>query len=175
MALIFQYGSNLSSNRLNTADRMAGDAHVIGPAVTTDDFELVFDLWSTKNNCAAGDLIRGTGRKIWGVIYQIPDNLVTRSATTPAGRSTMDRVEGRNYERVKIQLRTTDGKPVDEEVFTYIGRQGSRDPSIRTSLEYVRHYFDGMREHNAPADYVEYVRGVVAANNPDLPIDLFSS
>lgn len=54
MALVFQYGSNTSPDRLNTDDRLCGDAQSLGAVITEDDFELDFTIWSNGNECAAG-------------------------------------------------------------------------------------------------------------------------
>jgi len=46
MALVFQYGSNMSVARLNSDDRLAGDAKVVCVATTIEPFDLVFSVWS---------------------------------------------------------------------------------------------------------------------------------
>jgi hypothetical protein len=78
MALVFQYGSNTSSKRINSANRLRGDAISLGLACTVEDFQFDFTVWSTTNNCAAADIIKGSGRKLWGVLYEIPDYLIRR-------------------------------------------------------------------------------------------------
>src|SRR5688572_21902663 len=76
-ALIFQYGSNMSTARLNSLDRLQGDARPIGIAYTDENYDLLFDIWSTSNNCAAADIVTGE-KKIWGVVYEIPQWLIRR-------------------------------------------------------------------------------------------------
>src|SRR5207237_1356444 len=49
---VFQYGSNCSVSEINSESRLRGDAKVIGIAETVEDFELAFDVWSTKRDCA---------------------------------------------------------------------------------------------------------------------------
>lgn len=166
MALVFQYGSNMSTVRLNSPDRLQGDARFAGIAHTEDFYELEFDIWSKNNHCAAASIISGTGRKIWGVLYEIPDCLIKRKTAKP--RKSLDAIEGEgsNYHRETITVRYLEGAPVREPVLTYIGfnhRQG-----IKTSAEYVKHIFAGLREHSIPDEYVEYVKMRVIANNSEL-------
>jgi hypothetical protein len=88
MALVFQYGSNARSERLNANDRLCGDARPVGIAHTQDYYELDFTVWSKKNKCAAADIVPGSGRKIWGVLYEIPDYLIRRE--TSGKRKSLD-------------------------------------------------------------------------------------
>jgi len=171
MALVFQYGSNTSSERINSNDRLQGDACPVGIAYTEDDFELEFTVCSRNNRCATANIVRGSGRKIWGILYEIPDCLIRRE--TSGSRRSLDAIEGegQNYERTTtIALRYANGLPVEREIITYVVR--NRVSGLRTSLEYARHIIRGLREHNVPADYIEYVRTQVIANNPDLKNDL---
>ena len=166
MALVFQYGSNMFMERLNSSDRLRGDAHPVGIAHTEDNYELEFDIWSEGNNCAAADIVPNTGRKIWGVLYEIPDRLIRRKTAKP--RKSLDEIEGEgtNYSREPITLRYSDGTTVRDPVLTYIGK--NRQKGIKTTIEYVKHIFDGLLEHNIPDEYVEYVKARVIANNPYL-------
>jgi cation transport regulator ChaC len=166
MAYVFQYGSNLSTERLNSPTRLRGDARVVGVARTVENYELSFDIWSKGGGCAAADLVEGAGRQIWGVIYEVPDHLIRRDSAKP--RKSLDAIEGEgaNYRRVEVQVRWGDGREVVRPVLTYLGLD--RKQGIKTSLEYVQHIFAGVRQHNFPGEYVQYVRERVLANNPDL-------
>src|SRR5438045_3551831 len=97
MALVFQYGSNTSSGRLNSDDRLRGDARDLGLVRTQASFELHFDVWSETNKCAAADIREDSVRQIFGVLYEIPDYLMSR--TTSGARKSLDEIEGRRYER----------------------------------------------------------------------------
>lgn len=168
MALVFQYGSNTSSARLNSPDRLRGNARDLGLVCTQSLFELDFDVWSSNNNCAAADIREDGGRVIWGVLYEVLDYLVER-ATAGAQRS-LDAIEGPHYERRPIAVQKADGTPVEGEVITYMVR--APQPGFRTSLDYVSHIVAGLREHGAPDDYVAYVKERAIANNPALFADL---
>jgi gamma-glutamylcyclotransferase (GGCT)/AIG2-like uncharacterized protein YtfP len=168
MALVFQYGSNMSTARLNAPNRLAGNASVRGIALTDASFELLFDIWSKGGNCAAADIIEGD-RRIWGVVYEVPDHLIQRR--TADQQKSLDEIEGEggNYGRAEIQLSWRNGRPVCEPVITYVGRD--RRAGIQTSNDYVAHILSGLAEHHMPASYISYVRGRIAANNPELEAD----
>lgn len=166
MALVFQYGSNTSSERINSNDRMRGDACPVGIAYTEDDFELEFTVWSHGNQCAAANIVPDSGRKIWGILYEIPDYLIRRE--TSRNRRSLDAIEGecRNYHRTIVALRYPNGLPVERGAIVYV--VPNRTSGLRTSLEYARHVIGGLLEHNVPGAYIEYVKERVIANNPDL-------
>lgn len=170
MPLVFQYGSNMSSVRLNGADRLRGHATIIGVAETQDIFQLVFDIFSGGNNqCAAANLVSGSGRRIWGVLYEVPAEFIARDPKRL--RPSLDAIEGegKNYGRVHINLRHANGDPVVGQIITYLGI--ARKTGILTSLDYVGHILMGLAEHpEIPGNYVEYVRACILTNNPALRI-----
>ena len=159
--LVFQFGSNTSSSRLNSRDRLNGDAKDLGLAVTAERFDLDFAVWSKTNNCAAADLRSDGEQNVWGVLYQVPDHLM--SAATSGARRSFDAIEGPNYERRPILVRRADGNPIEDPVVTYTVRHPK--PRLLTSFEYVSHILCGLREHNAPIAYVQYVKTRIVANN----------
>ena len=164
MALFFQYGSNTSTTRLNSEERLRGDARDLGLAYTEVPFELDFDVWSTRNACAAADLREGRGRPIWGVLYEVPDYLIRRE--TSGERKSLDAIEGERYECRAIRVRRPDTTPVAGDVITYTVR--NPEAGLRTSIEYASHIIYGLRAHGAPDEYLAYVKERVIANNPDL-------
>lgn len=149
---------------------MKGDALLIGIAYTECDYELEFTIWSHTNNCAVADILPGHGRKIWGVIYDIPENLIRRE--TSDTRKSLDAIEGecKNYHRISIRVKYSEGRPFEEDVITYMGK--NRKSGIRTSLEYSGYIIRGLREHNIQEEYINYVKNKVVANNPDLEIEI---
>jgi hypothetical protein len=164
--LYFAYGSNMDSQRLNGDDRLKGDAHPRGPVCTQEQFELEFTVLSKGNGCAAATLAPGSGRTIWGVLYDVPDFLITRE--TSGNRQSLDAIEGQatNYTRHGIRLNYPGGSPVAEEVITYLARQ--RTTCLKTNSGYVGHIIRGLREHEAPDEYVDYVKSRIMANDPAL-------
>jgi len=169
MTLLFQYGSNTLAERLNSDDRLCGDARDLGLATTIDAFELSFETWSKKEEgYAAANLRANAGRRIIGVLYEVPDYLISRETARPRGRKSMDQIEGSNYERRPIVIEQTNGDQV--EALTYLVREPAE--GLRTSLKYAGYILQGLRNHNAPEDYIEYVKQRVTANNPALARDI---
>lgn len=165
MTLVFQYGSNLSSERINSHERLRGDARVAGVALTTEHFHLDFTVHSRTNGCAAADIVPTTsGRRIWGVLYAIPPELVFRGEA-PAGRRSLDEIES-NYERIEIDVTPQLDHALTGPVLTYVVRERRR--GLRTAAHYAAHILRGLQEHGAPGEYVDYVRTRIAHNNPTL-------
>ncbi len=164
MALVFQYGSNTSSARFNSEQRLRGDARDLGLVCTEVPFELDFDVWSTGNACAAAGIRKGRGRPIWGVLYEVPEYLIRRE--TSGERRSLDAIEGQHYGRRAIRVRWPDGTPVAGEVITYTVL--NPQAGLRTSIEYASHIIAGLRAHDAIDEYLAYVKQRVIANNPDL-------
>lgn len=167
MALVFQYGSNMSVARLNHADRLAGDAKPIGIATTVEPFELAFTVWSKTNTCAAADIIPDkAGRNIYGVVYDIPDFLLSRESAKKENKKSLDAIEGEgaNYIRKTIQLIKTDGGQLS--AITYVVKEPST--GHKTSMAYVQHILDGLKEHAMPDEYRQYVVSRIIQNNPGL-------
>jgi len=171
MSLVFQYGSNMSSVRLNGDDRLAGDAKAVCVAMTVEPFELIFSVWSNSNDCAAADLLPSdTGRNIYGVLYEVPGFLLSRHTADERGRKSLDAIEGEgtNYDRKMIDIVTNDGTTVC--AMTYLVK--NHQTNLKTSAAYVSHILDGFREHEIPEEYCQYVRSKIIENNGDLKDDL---
>jgi len=164
MALVFQYGSNMSTARLNSAERLVGDARLIGVARTVATFEFGFTVWSGGNGCAAADLVpTDKGRSIYGVLYEVPDFLLSRDTAEARGRKSFDAIEG-EYVRTPVELIAGDGSQV--QAITYLVRE--RQPNLKTSLAYVSHILAGLREHGIPEEYCAYIRSKIVENNLEL-------
>ena len=111
MALVFQYGSNTSPAEMNGQNRLRGDASPLGLVCTKDRYEFAFDVWSEGRKCFASDIRKSAkGRTIWGVLYKVPDDLMSR-ATVPHGRNrwTPSRVKVRT---IGVRSSLSDGATV---------------------------------------------------------------
>lgn len=167
MTLVFQYGSNMSVARLNSNDRLDGDAKTIGVARTAESFELMFSVWSKTNNCAAADLVPSKiGRSVYGVVYDIPDFLLSRDTAKIHNRKSLDQIEGEgnNYVRKTIDLVKADGSRFS--AITYVVKDRKTD--LKTTLSYVRHILVGLKEHDIPNEYYQYVQSRIIENNGEL-------
>lgn len=171
MALVFQYGSNMSVARLNGEDRLAGDAKPICVARTIEPYDLMFTVWSESNECAAADLVPGyTGRSIYGVLYEIPDFLLSRDTAKQRNRKSLDAIEGEgaNYVRAMIDLVIDNESTVS--AITYLVRE--RRTGLKTSSAYIQHIFHGLKQHSIPEEYCQYVRSRIIENNSTLENEL---
>jgi hypothetical protein len=162
--LLFQYGSNMEPERLNSPDRLAGVAQVIGVACL-DHWGIRFDLYSVNNDCGVTDIVPTAREHVLGVLYEVP----YRSVVALRGeRSRMDIIEGArrgrlgNYKRQKILVRSN-GEKV--EARTYVGTALGRKRFLRESSEnrrvseaYFEHLLDGARRFELPQCYVSYLR-----------------
>jgi hypothetical protein len=95
MTLVFQYGSNCSDAEINSEKRLCGDAAFVGIAETVEEFELAFDVQSKGRGCAAADIVRTPGSKVWGVLYEVPQDLIRRETAEALGRKSLDAIGGR--------------------------------------------------------------------------------
>lgn len=163
MPLVFQYGSNVSAARLNSPQRLNGKARAVGPASTAEPHELDFTIWSDENGCAAVDLLPDVGRAIWGVLYEIPEEVIYRDECPPT-QNCLDAIEheGENYVRTRIAVCDAEGTPLDDPVITYLGNRRRR--GVRTSPGYFRHILTGLSMYAIPDDYLEYVYERISMN-----------
>ena len=78
----------------------------------------------------------------------------------------MDAIEGEgvNYDRRNIEVVTSDGQK--RMAVTYVVK--NRKTHLKTSLAYVRHILCGLKEHDLPEDYFQYVLSRVIENNSEL-------
>ena len=163
MPIVFQYGSNTSVTRLNSADRLNGAASVIGLARTLDNYDLDFTVWSKTNKCAAANIVPGGNVQIWGVLYEIPENLIDRNIS--GDKKSLDDIEGegKNYKRINIQVLPNNEPDNIITAITYVVL--NRVQNIETSPEYASEIINGLKSHEIPYDYLEYVQNRILQNN----------
>jgi hypothetical protein len=171
--LVFQYGSNCSDREINGNGRLRGDARFIDIAETVEDFELAFDVWSTRRSCDAADILRRPGNTVWGVLYEVPDFLIGRNTAGARGRKSLDQIEGEgtNYKRQIIDVQTPDGRIISALTYTVLDPK----PGLKTNLDYVRHIVSGLREHGVPRiapNYIDKVKRIAAEHNPSIAADI---
>lgn len=166
MTLVFQYGSNCSESEMNSTTRLCGDAKFVDIVETVEDYELAFDVQSSGRGCAASDIVRKPGGKVWGVLYEVPDYLIGRQTAKAHKRKSFDQIEGEgtNYQREMIQVRRQNGDIVTALTYTV----SNPKPGLRTNADYVRHIVHGLRSHKVPEEYTMKVKAIAVANNPGI-------
>jgi hypothetical protein len=162
--MLFQYGSNMDPNRLNSADRLDGAAQVVGVA-RLPGWGVRFDLYGVLAQSGVTDIVRSTKEHVEGVLYKLPYRLVV----PPRGeRSTMDRIEGAglggrsNYKRLKLSV-WRDGNKIEARTYvgTVLGRKRflrRSNENRRVSADYFGHVLSGARRFQLPAGYIAYLR-----------------
>ncbi|HEV2223487.1 MAG TPA: gamma-glutamylcyclotransferase family protein [Candidatus Acidoferrales bacterium] len=162
--ILFQYGSNMNPDRLNSKERLDGAAEFIGVA-KLPGWGIRFDLYSEGNDCAVTDIVPNKRETVQGALYRVP----YRTVIGPRGqRSRMDEIEGAglgkrsNYKRQKVSV-LSHGKRV--EARTYIGTVLGRkrflrrsDDDRRVSEDYFDHLLVGARRFHFSDRYIVYLR-----------------
>jgi len=164
MALLFQYGSNTNATRLNAPERLNGHAADRGAARTVEAYRLAFDVWSVSNNCAAADLVREGTEPAWGVLFEVPNELLSRATSGSAKSFDQIEGEGTNYRRSWLPVLDRNGHLLI--ALTYVVARPQDD--LRTSEAYVGHILKGLRDHDVPQNYIDAVKAIAIANNPAL-------
>lgn len=166
MALVFQYGSNCSESQFKRPDRLCGDAKFLTIAETVDDYRLAFDVWSTGRGCAASDIVACGGSKVWGVVYDVPDFLITRETAARHRRKSLDAIEGEgtNYARHPIVVKSATSEILTAVTYRVINPRSG----LSTSLEYVGYIVSGLREHGVGEEYIAKVKAIAMVNNPPI-------
>lgn len=166
MTLVFQYGSNCSESEMNSKTRLCGNAKFVDIAETVEDYELAFDVLSTGRGCAASDIVKKAGGKVWGVLYEVPDYLIDRKTAKARKRKSFDQIEGEgtNYKRETIQVRRQNGDIATALTYTV----NDPKPGLKTNIDYVGHIVRGLRAHKVPDEYIPQVKAIAVANNPGI-------
>src|SRR5438876_6000234 len=85
-------------------------------------------------------------RPAWGVLFEVPDELLSR-ATSGSGRS-FDEIEGEgtNYRRSWLPVRDRNGQLLIALTYVVVCPR----ENLRTSEAYVGHILKGLRDHDVP-------------------------
>lgn len=141
------------------------EACPVKAAWTVEKYDFCFPVYSKTGRRAASGIVPNlSGRRIFGALYRIPEDLIYRERVR-AGRISMDEIEGEgsNYDRTKISVVFDEsGKAV--RAVTYLPRP--QDNPGYTDTEYAGYILTGLAEWNAPKDYVEYVEGIIVKALP---------
>lgn len=106
------------------------------------------------------------GRRIFGVVYDIPDELVDRNSAKYSGNRSLDAIEGEGTNYVRIHINVFHVHGLSDTMATYVAKHDDRDK--QTSYEYACHILSGIEEHNIPDEYRNYVISCILKSNPTL-------
>lgn len=161
MPLIFQYGSNLDIERLNSHSRLQGQAKAVGTAQTRECYDWEFNIATQTGSAVSIADSSASGRQIWGALYEIPEDRIFRHLGK-GNHPTLDAIEGEggNYRRGPIALLKADGSPILETVLTYYGHQIKG--TLRAYEDYAQHILLGAAAHQLPQEYQHWIRVKIA-------------
>lgn len=145
----FGYGSNMCRETFLGRRQMRPLAIRTG---RLDGHRLAFDLAIGDGERGVGNVVPDATAHVWGVLYQL----------TPGEFDRLDRTEGvprGAYDRVSIEVVTSDGARVAAFTYRSRRRRAGRKPSAR----YMGLLLAGAREYALPEVYVRYLRGVPLA------------
>jgi gamma-glutamylcyclotransferase (GGCT)/AIG2-like uncharacterized protein YtfP len=147
--LNFAYGSNMSSARLRARTPSAR-------VVAIGELEGHSLRWHKRGEDGSGkcDAYPVASERMWGVVYEID------ASEKPA----LDAAEGlhHGYEEKWVEVTTAEGVVTAQ---LYVASDS--DPTVRPYDWYKAFVVHGAIEHGLPADYVEKLRRVEAATDPD--------
>ncbi len=147
--LYFAYGSNMPSSRLRGR---CLSAEPIGVA-ELPDHEL---RWYKRSNDGSGkcDVVACSGKRVIGVLYRIKDS----------DKTALDRAEGLGYGYEEIEVHVLlDGNNVIAKAY----QATATDESLTPYGWYKALVIAGAQEHGLPQDYIEQLKLVVSADDPD--------
>jgi gamma-glutamylcyclotransferase (GGCT)/AIG2-like uncharacterized protein YtfP len=169
-ALLFQYGSNMSEQRLTAKIREHRSYAPVGAELDVrllgcarlKGWRFVLDLYSARQECLVGDIILGEdGDEVWGALYELDRRLLVRS---DGRRSVLDRIEGHrtemdpeNYRPITVAVELDDDR---KEAHTYVGREDARErcrsdhPDAKPRPDYLLAILDGANGVGLPSEYM---------------------
>lgn len=175
---LFQYGSNMERERFIQRIEGEHERHATAgtPVLVTllgsarlDGWRLQANLWSATRACRVANIVRANGEEVWGALYEIAADLVTRC---DGERSVVDRLEGhrttRNPENYAKICVTVDLSGEPRTAWTYIGLREAIDRCERehagTGCDpcYAETAIAGAKSIGVPDDYLEVLREALA-------------
>jgi len=163
MAFVFLYGPDSCSSRINSQKFLDGAAEVIDKARTVEEYDIVFDVYNESNKCAGVNITLTEGRKVWGVVYKIPDELL-KDRDDINGQITLPQIKGKRYYKKNILVEKSSGEII--KAVTFPAREPYRySTAIATTSEYLYWIIAGLKEHKVPPEYIEHVREKAIENN----------
>jgi cation transport regulator ChaC len=147
--LYFAYGSNMNWDQMR--DRCPSTR--FDSIVRADGYQLAFTRFSKNRQCGVADIVANAGSRVWGVVFEIPDdevNVLDQSEGYSPGRAR----EKNAYERRQLNVfrQVSNASPIT--VWTYVVVNKLKS-SPKPSAEYKATILAGARHWKLPADYVE--------------------
>lgn len=140
MPYYFAYGSNMDTNQMQ--QRLESACLSVVSVAKLVGWHLVFDKIS-KDGTGKANLLQDEHGEVWGVVYQITDEQMTK----------LDGFEkGYSRKEVEIALREDNTRL---NVITYISDK--RNSTLHPSRDYLHIIIQGAREHHLPEEYIRQI------------------
>jgi gamma-glutamylcyclotransferase (GGCT)/AIG2-like uncharacterized protein YtfP len=147
--LYFAYGSNLNKTQMK---KRCQTSKLIDVGYLKD-YKLVFSYYSSTWNGGVADIIPENGTIVWGLIYTLTEQDLTR----------LDKYEGYPdiYTRFHTSIRTIKDTILNAWVYTVI-KKTSFMPPTKGYLENIK---IAAREYNFPKNYCKFLDNIITENN----------
>lgn len=152
--LVFSYGSNMSSKRL---EARIGKVAFISVA-QLHSHQLRLHKESTDRSAKADAYFTGNEKDwIWGVLHHLQ----------PQQKAILDRFEnlGVSYHEKKVKVRTPAGQ--DYHTHLYIASERFINPDVKPYEWYMKFLVEGALEHQFPPHYVDHLKAIPFITDSD--------
>jgi len=149
--LYFAYGSNMDWAQMG---ERCPSSRFVGIAVLPDH-RLAFTRKSVNRSCGVADAVRDTGRKLWGVVYEISDLYIgglDQAEGYRPGRET------NSYWRRECMIFLDGDEAQPLTVSTYFG-DAQRNPPLPNRV-YRDLILRGARQWHLPDAYIEELQNI---------------
>ena len=162
--LYFAYGSNLDPAQMQ--QRCPGH-RVVGLAAL-QDHRLAFPVYSSDWGGGVAGPVLAHGRQVWGVLYELSDDLVAALDDFEGYRGRGDQHNFYDRETITVDLVRPDDGSVPRRVraAAYFPHFSSPSPPSRAYLDTI---LRGAVHHRFPVDYLEGLRSVEVAGESASP------
>lgn len=174
---VFQYGSNMSEERINHWSRLDGKAKFVDVAETLCDYYVDFNVSPIGSVLTLNMIhdVRKYDSKVVGILYEVPVSNVFYELEKGFTKS-LDTIEGdlngMFYNRYVVPVITSKGELVVALTYVAISNKAIRSKDyirkkkIRPRYEYCCYIMDGLIEHNVDEKYIEYMYSIISSYMP---------
>jgi len=118
-----------------------------------DGYRLVFHKQGRDGSGKCG-VVPTRGQRVIGVVYELSREALLR----------LDRIEGRGYRRVRVQVVTWPAGSV-RDAWTYRARKVATNAELSPACWYLDLVLAGARYHDLPDDYVAQLRATMGCDD----------
>lgn len=165
--LIWQYGSNMDEDRLNSPGRLEGSAKFVGLALKRG-YRMAF-THTNNEGVGTSDIVESDPTHfVIGVLYKIPEAKL-RKLRSIEGVFLGAYKEVANFKLTKLDHQLNETNQIVH-VITYIVVRKERNPP--TNSEYANHILKGIRDHRMGTEYFDKIKAIILENNPKIKNEL---